>query len=68
MPKILIKEKAFDSGVTEHHVFHCDKFMNTLPFFVCCELQTHELPLSYDFHNYMLRSMEEEFRDIAGIR
>ncbi|KAK3005177.1 hypothetical protein RJ639_016345 [Escallonia herrerae] len=30
--------------------------------------QTHQLPFSYDFHNYMLRSMEEEFRDIVGIR
>ncbi|KAI6671515.1 hypothetical protein NL676_006400 [Syzygium grande] len=30
-------------------------------------ITTHELPLSYDFHSYMLRSMEEEFRDIAGI-
>ncbi|KAJ7953140.1 MLO-like protein [Quillaja saponaria] len=28
---------------------------------------THQLPLSYDFLNYMLRSMEEEFRDIVGI-
>ncbi|XP_076957485.1 MLO-like protein 4 [Bidens hawaiensis] len=30
-------------------------------------ITTHNLPLSYDFHNYMLRSMEEEFRDIVGI-
>ncbi|KAF8035449.1 hypothetical protein BT93_C1467 [Corymbia citriodora subsp. variegata] len=30
-------------------------------------ITTHELPLSYDFHNYMLRSMEEEFRDVVGI-
>ncbi|OWM66452.1 hypothetical protein CDL15_Pgr013669 [Punica granatum] len=30
-------------------------------------INMHELPLSYDFHNYMLRSMEEEFRDIVGI-
>lgn len=30
-------------------------------------ITTHELHLSYDFHNYMLRSMEEEFRDIVGI-
>ncbi|XP_037493513.1 MLO-like protein 4 isoform X2 [Jatropha curcas] len=28
---------------------------------------THDLPLTYDFHNFMLRSMEEEFRDIVGI-
>ncbi|KAL2520354.1 MLO-like protein 4 [Forsythia ovata] len=28
---------------------------------------THQLPFTYDFHNYMLRSMEEEFRDIVGI-
>ncbi|KAG9129914.1 hypothetical protein Leryth_006997 [Lithospermum erythrorhizon] len=30
-------------------------------------ISTHELPLTYDFHKYMLRSMEEEFRDIVGI-
>ncbi|XAR73765.1 hypothetical protein NMG60_11007844 [Bertholletia excelsa] len=30
-------------------------------------ITTHQLPLSYDFHNYMFRSMEEEFRDIVGI-
>ncbi|KAK6924501.1 Mlo-related protein [Dillenia turbinata] len=30
-------------------------------------ITAHELPLSYDFHNYMLRSMEDEFRDIVGI-
>ncbi|KAL6227020.1 hypothetical protein ACLB2K_000979 [Fragaria x ananassa] len=30
-------------------------------------ITTHKLPLIYDFHNYMLRSMEEEFRDIVGI-
>ncbi|KAM6540517.1 hypothetical protein CsatB_004964 [Cannabis sativa] len=30
-------------------------------------ITNHQLPLSYDFHNYMLRSMEEEFRDIVGI-
>ncbi|KAK9065006.1 hypothetical protein SSX86_016389 [Deinandra increscens subsp. villosa] len=30
-------------------------------------IATHNLPLSYDFHKYMLRSMEEEFRDIVGI-
>uniref|UniRef100_M0ZVS4 MLO-like protein n=1 Tax=Solanum tuberosum TaxID=4113 RepID=M0ZVS4_SOLTU len=31
-------------------------------------ITTHQLPLTYDFHKYMLRSMEEEFRDIVGIR
>ncbi|KAE8655023.1 spartin-like [Hibiscus syriacus] len=31
-------------------------------------ITTHELPLTYDFHNYMVRSMEDEFRDIVGIR
>ncbi|KAJ7944154.1 MLO-like protein [Quillaja saponaria] len=30
-------------------------------------ITTHQLPLSYDFLNYMLRSMDEEFRDIVGI-
>jgi mlo protein len=31
-------------------------------------IQNHDLPLTYDFHNYMLRSMDEEFRDIVGVR
>ncbi|MED6108450.1 hypothetical protein PIB30_024020 [Stylosanthes scabra] len=30
-------------------------------------ITTHELPLTYDFHNYMLRSMDDEFRDIVGV-
>ncbi|KAG7015819.1 MLO-like protein 4, partial [Cucurbita argyrosperma subsp. argyrosperma] len=30
-------------------------------------ISTHQLPISYDFHNYMLRSMEDEFRDMVGI-
>ncbi|KAG6399869.1 hypothetical protein SASPL_141354 [Salvia splendens] len=30
-------------------------------------ITTHQLAFTYDFHNYMLRSMEEEFRDIVGI-
>ncbi|XP_071722109.1 MLO-like protein 4 [Rutidosis leptorrhynchoides] len=30
-------------------------------------ISTHQLPLAYDFHKYMVRSMEEEFRDIVGI-
>ncbi|XP_073289025.1 MLO-like protein 4 [Primulina huaijiensis] len=30
-------------------------------------ISRHQLPVTYDFHNYMLRSMEEEFRDIVGI-
>ncbi|XP_042507958.1 MLO-like protein 4 isoform X2 [Macadamia integrifolia] len=30
-------------------------------------LGNHRLHMSYDFHSYMLRSMEDEFRDIVGI-
>lgn len=30
-------------------------------------ITNHNLPLSYDFHNYLLRSMDEEFRGIVGI-
>ncbi|XP_010246841.1 PREDICTED: MLO-like protein 4 [Nelumbo nucifera] len=30
-------------------------------------ITNHELHLSYDFHNYMVRSMEDEFCDILGI-
>ncbi|KAF3796431.1 MLO-like protein 4 [Nymphaea thermarum] len=27
----------------------------------------HNLPLTYNFHNYLSRSMEDEFRDIVGL-
>ncbi|XP_074269246.1 MLO-like protein 4 isoform X2 [Silene latifolia] len=30
-------------------------------------ITVHQLPLSYDFLNYMARSMHDEFRDIVGI-
>ncbi|KAL4187182.1 hypothetical protein AMTRI_Chr09g17620 [Amborella trichopoda] len=30
-------------------------------------ISNHDLPFSYDFHKYMLRSMEDEFRDTVGI-
>ncbi|XP_012574414.1 MLO-like protein 4 isoform X2 [Cicer arietinum] len=30
-------------------------------------ITNHDLPLTYDFHNYMLRSMDEEFCDIVGV-
>ncbi|WVZ12210.1 hypothetical protein V8G54_016740 [Vigna mungo] len=30
-------------------------------------ITNHDLPTTYDFHNYMLRSMDEEFRDIVGV-
>ncbi|XP_076958140.1 MLO-like protein 4 isoform X2 [Bidens hawaiensis] len=30
-------------------------------------ITTHNLPLSYNFHNYMVRSMEDEFYEIVGI-
>ncbi|KAK7406827.1 hypothetical protein VNO78_08461 [Psophocarpus tetragonolobus] len=30
-------------------------------------ITNHELPMTYDFHNYMLRSMDEEFCDIVGV-
>ncbi|KAK9670630.1 hypothetical protein RND81_13G214100 [Saponaria officinalis] len=32
-----------------------------------CFITAHQLPLSYDFLNYMARSMHDEFRDIVGI-
>jgi hypothetical protein len=31
-------------------------------------LQTHRLPDKYDFHAYMIRSLEDEFKSIVGIR
>ncbi|XP_071736863.1 MLO-like protein 4 [Rutidosis leptorrhynchoides] len=30
-------------------------------------ITTHNLPLSYNFHKYMVRSMEDEFYEIVGI-
>ncbi|GLJ43659.1 hypothetical protein SUGI_0908910 [Cryptomeria japonica] len=27
----------------------------------------HNLPLTYDFHSYMIRSVENEFKQIVGI-
>ncbi|KAJ4965997.1 hypothetical protein NE237_017846 [Protea cynaroides] len=30
-------------------------------------ITNHRLHMSYDFHSYMLRSMDDEFRDIVGI-
>ncbi|KAL8264851.1 hypothetical protein R6Q59_022981 [Mikania micrantha] len=30
-------------------------------------ITNHNLPLSYNFHNYMVRSMEDEFYEIVGI-
>lgn len=30
--------------------------------------QNHNLPPKYDFHSYMIRSMEEEFQRIVGVR
>uniref|UniRef100_A0A1D1XTS1 MLO-like protein n=2 Tax=Anthurium amnicola TaxID=1678845 RepID=A0A1D1XTS1_9ARAE len=30
-------------------------------------IATHKLPLSYDFHKYMVRSMEDEFHESVGI-
>lgn len=30
--------------------------------------QNHNLPSTYDFHSYMIRSMEEEFQRIVGVR
>ena len=31
-------------------------------------IQKHKLPLSYNFHKYMVRSMEDELHGILGIR
>ncbi|KAK6937117.1 hypothetical protein RJ641_034147 [Dillenia turbinata] len=55
------------SGVLSTELITC-----FAPWFYHCKnrhiLMTCELPLPYDFHNYMLRSMDDEFRDIVGIR
>ncbi|KAL1353854.1 hypothetical protein AAHE18_05G000100 [Arachis hypogaea] len=39
----------------------------TCIYFSSVVLWNHEHPLTYDFHNYMLRSMDNEFRDIVGV-
>lgn len=31
-------------------------------------LQNHKLPPAYNFHKYMVRSMEDDFAEIVGIR
>lgn len=38
------------------------------PFFITLKLQKHNLPFTYNFHMYMVRSMEDEFHGIVGIR
>ncbi|KAL4288428.1 hypothetical protein AHAS_Ahas19G0285200 [Arachis hypogaea] len=43
---------------------YCDMYILFCP----VVLWNHELPLTYDFHNYMLKSMDDEFRDIVGVR
>lgn len=39
--------------------------LKILDFFPC---QNHNLTSRYDFHSYMIRSMEEEFKMIVGVR
>ena len=34
----------------------------------CGHLQTHNLKDLYDFHAYMVRTMEDEFETVVGIR
>ena len=41
--------------------------LNLCLVFLYC-FQNHKLPLSYNFHKYMVRSMEDEFHGIVGIR
>lgn len=44
----------------------CTEFLSILLCFH--DIQKHKLPLSYNFHKYMVRSMEDEFHGILGIR
>lgn len=37
-------------------------------FFFSSIYQNHNLPPNYDFHSYMIRSMEEEFKIVVGVR
>lgn len=36
--------------------------------FITLKFQKHNLPFTYNFHMYMVRSMEDEFHGIVGIR
>lgn len=38
------------------------------PFFITLKFQKHNLPFTYNFHMYMVRTMEDEFHGIVGIR
>ncbi|KAB5534657.1 hypothetical protein DKX38_017743 [Salix brachista] len=41
--------------------------LTSITFVSSCSWQNHSLPLNYDFHSYMIRSMEEEFHRIVGV-
>ncbi|KAK8518805.1 hypothetical protein V6N13_017926 [Hibiscus sabdariffa] len=47
--------------------FHYGELSFSPPLPMWLALQKHKLPLSYNFHNYMVRSMEDEFQGILGI-
>ncbi|KAK8529903.1 hypothetical protein V6N12_060667 [Hibiscus sabdariffa] len=47
--------------------FHYGELSFSPPLPMLLALQKHKLPLSYNFHNYMVRSMEDEFQGILGI-
>lgn len=50
--------------VLVYHIFY-GRIVSSFHFLVI--LQNHNLPISYNFHKYMARSMEDEFYGIVGI-
>lgn len=50
--------------VLVYHIFY-GRIVSSFHFLVI--LQNHNLPISYNFHKYMVRSMEDEFYGIVGI-
>ncbi|TXG53766.1 hypothetical protein EZV62_019022 [Acer yangbiense] len=46
---------------------HAGLYNYSTDIIILSTFQKHKLPLSYNFHNYMVRSMEDEFQGILGI-
>lgn len=67
-----MKEECYDKQTNEPYVsISCIEPISqkdTSYYLSVLCIQTHKLPLSYNFHNYMVRSMEDEFYEIVGIR
>ncbi|KAB5534651.1 hypothetical protein DKX38_017737 [Salix brachista] len=49
------------------HYINYASSLTSITFVSSCSWQNHSLQLDYDFHSYMIRSMEEEFHRIVGV-